>query len=312
MAADFTVGLIVGQRRERAIRALDSLLAQRVVDRMEILVLDIARDDPPALPGSNHPRVRVMKLPGTTYACARVHAVHEAQAPIVGFLEEHAWAFDGWAEAIIEAHGEKWAGVGAEVHIGNPGVKHSQLIGVMNHHPWLAPATRGTRTHLAGHNSAYKRDLLLRYGDRLHDLLRAELALNRALTADGHQLFLETKAKFAHINETGIGSVSRGYFLWNRCYGYSRAKQFHWSLARRLFYAACTPLMPVYFLSHVLPRLRRERPDLYPIALRGAPRLFQAQLASAIGHSAGVLFGLGDAEERFSEYETSEYRQLEP
>lgn len=312
MPVDFTVGLVVGNRRERAIRCLDSLLSQRVVDRMEILVLDIAQDGHQPLPGSNHPQVRIIRMPGSTYAKARLRTVHEGIGPVVGFIEEHAWAFPGWAEATIEAHGEKWAGVGGEVHIGNPSVRHSRLIGVMNHHPWLAPATRGFKNHLPGHNSAYKREILLRYGDRLLDLLRAELALCTALRADGHQLFLETGARFAHINETGVSSPSRGYYLWNRCYGDSRARQFGWSPARRLFYAACTPIMPVYYLAHLLPRLRRERPDLYPIALAGVPRLFLCQLASAVGHTAGVLFGVGDAEERFSDYETSEYRQLEP
>lgn len=312
MPVDFSVGLIIGNRRERAVRCLDSLVSQSAIDRMEVLVYDIARDRHDDLPGSNHPRVRIVRAPGTTYAAARVRAVHEGVGPVIGFMEEHAWAFPGWAEAIMEAHGEKYAGVGAEVHLGNPSVKNSHLIGVMNHHPWMAPATRGLREHLPGHNSAYKRDVLLQYGDRLLDLLRAELALCTALRRDGHQLFLETKARFAHINETGIVSPSRGYFLWNRCYGYSRARQFEWSLARKLFYAACTPVMPFYYLAHLLPRLHRERPDLFPIAMAGIPRLFLAQLAAGVGLSTGALFGIGDAEERFSDYETSEYRELEP
>ena len=312
MPIDFTVGLIVGERRERAVRCLASLFSQSVIDRMEVLLVDIAREQHEPLPGSNHPHVRIIRMPGSTYARARFRVVQEAGGRIVGFIEEHAWAFDGWAEAIVEAHGEAYAGVGAEVHVGNPSVPHSPLIGVMNHHPWLAPAPRGLRTHLPGHNSAYKREILLRYGDGLLDLLRAELALCTRLRADGERLFLENRARFAHINETGIVSPSRGYFLWNRCYGDARARQFAWSPARRMFYAVCTPLMPVYYLARLLPRLRRERPDLYPIAVAGIPRLFLAQSASAIGHTAGVLFGVGDAEARFSDYETSEYRQLEP
>lgn len=312
MSIEFSVGLVVGERRERAIRCLDTLVSQNVVDRMEILLLDIARDRYEPLPGSNHPRVRLLRLPGVTYAQARLRAIHEATGRIVGFLEEHAWAFPGWAEAIIEAHGEAWAGVGAEVHIGNPSVPGSPLVGLMNHYPWLAPATRGFRDHLPGHNSAYKREILLRYGDRLGLLIRAELALCTALRRDGHQLFLETGARFAHINETGITSTFRGYYLWNRCYADSRAREFQWSTARRLFYAACTPLMPVYYLARLLPRLRRERPDLYPSAVAGIPRLFIAQMGSGVGHTAGLLFGAGDAEADFSDYETSEYRQLEP
>lgn len=311
MPVDLSVGLIVGEIRERAVRCLRSLLSQRVADRMEILVYDIGRDAHPPLPDSNHPQVRVVRAPELTFTQARVRIVHDARAPVVGFLEEHAWAYDGWAEAIIEAHGEqKRGGVGAEVHIGNPTVRQSVLIGIMNHNEWLAPTPAGVRGHLPGHNSAYKRDVLLRYGDRLPDLLRAELALCRRLIADGYQLYLEPRARFAHINETEIFGISRGYFLWNRCYGDARAREFHWSPLRKAFYAACTPLMPVYYLAHFLPRLRRTRPDLYRTALAGLPKVFLAQLASGIGHTAGVLFGRGNAERDFSHYELNMEREL--
>lgn len=310
MPVDFTVGLVVGERRDRAARCLSSLVSQNVVDRMEILVLEIAPEPMPPLPDSNHPRVRVIKLPGNMYAQARVHAVEQARGSVVGFIEEHAWAFDGWADAMLAAHQSKWAGVGAEVHIGNPDVADSRIIGIMNHTSWLAPAVAGVQKHLPGHNSAYKREFLLRYGAGLRDLLKAELTLCKKLIADGEQLYLEPKARFAHINETTLRAIARGYFWWNRCYGDSRVRQFHWSPLRKAVYTVGAPLMPFYYLAHFLPRVRKHRPDLYKEALAGITRVFLAQVASAAGHVTGVLFGAGDAEARFTDVEVNEEREM--
>ena len=61
---------------------------------------------------------------------------------------------------------------------------------------------------LPGHNTSFKRDVLLAYGDELPDLLRAEIVLHTRLHRDGHRLLLEPAAKFEHINESTLASAS--------------------------------------------------------------------------------------------------------
>ena len=310
MTPELSVILVVGERRDRAVPALASVLAQDVVDRLEILLLDLAPGDPPPVPGSDHPAVRIVKMPpDTLFSGAKAKAIRMASAPVVVFLEEHCRTHPGWARALIEAHRGPWAGVGAEVHNGNPEVALSRTIQILNYLWWLPPAPRAEFDMLPGHNSSFKRDLLLAYGDELENLLRAEIVLHSRLRHDGHRLLLEPAAKFSHINESSLGSATRGRFLFNRCYAPMRARTFGWSLPRRLFYAAAMPIFPFYTLSRILYYAARRRPERLAWVIAGAPLLLLVQLASAAGHSLGLLFGMGDAEARFSLFEMNEFRR---
>jgi len=312
MQPDLTIILVVGERRDRAVGALASVLAQDVLDRLEILLFDLAPGDPPLLPGSDHPAVRRIEMPpDTLFSAAKARGILEASAPVVVFFEEHCRARAGWAAALIAAHRGPWAAVGAEVHIGNPAVPLSRILSILNYHPWLAPAPRAEHAMLPGHNSSFKRDVLLSYGTGLEDLLRAEIVLHSRLHADGHRMLLEPAAKFEHINEGTLASASRGRFLWNRCYGPMRARAFGWPLARRIVYVLATPLVPFYTLAILTRRLSRLRPDLLRPTLAAAPQILAVQLAAACGQALGLLFGIGDAEARFSLYEMNEYRPLD-
>lgn len=310
MQPELSVILVVGERRDRVVPALASVLAQDVIERLEILLLDLGAGDPLPVPGSDHPAVRRIKLPpDTLFSSAKARAIRMASAPVVVFLEEHCRTHPGWAQALIEAHRGPWAGVGAEVHNGNPEVGLSRTIQVLNYLWWLPPAPRAEFDMLPGHNSSFKRDLLLAYGDELEELLRAEIVLHSRLRRDGHRLLLEPAAKFSHINESSLGSAFRGRFLFNRCYGPARAKAFGWSLGRRLFYAAALPVFPFYTLTRLLQYAVRRRPERLGRVIAGTPLLLAVQLASAAGHSLGLLFGTGDAEARFSRFEMNEYRR---
>ncbi len=313
MPPALSVILVVGERRDRAVRALASVLSQDAVDSLEILLLDLAPGEPAPLPGSDHPVVRTVRMPPETlFSTATAHGVRLAAAPVVVFLEEHCRAWPGWAAALIAAHRGPWAAVGAEVHVGNPSVRLSRILAILNYYPWLTPAPRAEHAMLPGHNSSFKRDLLLAYGPELDDLLRAEIVLHMRLHRDGHRLLLEPAAKFEHVNESTLGSAWRGRFLWNRCYAPLRARTFGWTLARKAFYVLATPAVPLYSLVLLIKRLSRLRPDLLRPALAAAPQILAVQLVAALGQALGLLLGTGDAEARFSLFEMNEYRELDP
>jgi hypothetical protein len=309
---DYSVVLVVGTQRTRAGRALGSLLAQEGIERTEILLFD--RDaTSPDLPGSDHPSVTLHRVPPeTVFSEIRTMAVGRARAPYVGFLEEHCRARPGWFTALLRAHQGPWAAVGGEVHHGNGSYSISRLIGIMNYYPWLAPADSGECEMLPGHNSSFRREILLSYGDELEKLLRADVSLFQQLVADGHRLYLESDAKFEHVNETSLRSIVKGYFFWHRGYGVERARVHNWSLSRRALYVAATPLIPFYFVAKLLMRLRKIRPDLVGEALIGTPKILAAQLASASGQALGLISGPGNSEARFSDYELNEPRKIDP
>jgi len=310
LVPQLTVILAVGRLRDRAIVCLRSLLRQDRVGEIEVLLLDLDADRSPPLPGSDHPAVRIVKMESATpFSSARLRAVHEARAPIVAFLEEHCTVFDGWASAILSAHErERCAAVGGEVHNANPHVPLSRTIELMNYNPWMPEARAGDYSMLPGHNSSFRRDVLLSYGERLETLLRVEVALYTRMFRDGHRLYLEPAAKFSHLNEDRLSSICRGYYLMHRCYGPVRAEVFEWPSARRWLYIVATPLIPVYYLVRLTGVLSRSRPSLLPRMLRGIPAIFISQLASAVGQAVGLLFGMGDAERKFTDYELNHPR----
>jgi hypothetical protein len=226
-----------------------------------------------------------------------------ARAPVVAFLEEHAFVAPGWARSLLAAHRQEWAAVGAEVHNANPRRWLSRYVALMNYHPWLPPAPRAAWPMLPGNNVSFKRDLLLAYGDRLPELLRAEIVLHSRLVKDGHGLLLEPDAKFFHLNDARLGSCARGFFLFHRLYAPARAAEFEWSAARRWLYALATPLVPLYFLLRLFAVLARRRPRLLLTAAAASPCISILQLAAAAGQATGLLFGPGSAEAEFTDYE---------
>ncbi|MGH9361855.1 MAG: glycosyltransferase family 2 protein, partial [Thermoanaerobaculia bacterium] len=132
-----SVVLLVDQQRERGARCLSSVLAQSIVDRLEVLLLDLGGAAAGPLPGSEHPRVCVLRLPPTmSFGALQAEGVLRARAPIVAFLEEHCVALPGWAEALVLAHEGPAAAVGGERHNPTPWRSLAQFIHLLDHGPW--------------------------------------------------------------------------------------------------------------------------------------------------------------------------------
>src|SRR5262245_35892210 len=123
---DLSVILMLDQQRKRGTEALQALLDQSMIDRMEILLLDFS--DAAPLPGSDHPSVCVHRLPhGSGFGAGRAEGVRLARGSIIAFVEEHVRVLPGWAEAVIAAHREPYLAIGGESHVGNPGEGISEI-----------------------------------------------------------------------------------------------------------------------------------------------------------------------------------------
>jgi hypothetical protein len=308
---DLTTVVVVGSLRDRARRGLRTLVAQ-AQPATEILIVDVSPADSAPFPDQPIEGVRLLRLPeGTTFARARAEGVRAARGRIVAFLEEHVLPLDGWTAAVIEAHREAHAGIGGEVANANPGIGCSDIAGLMSYGLFYAPQQPREAPLIVGHNSSYKRDVLLSLGDDLDRLLSCDLVLMMRLRKLGHRLFLDPRIRVAHINETAIRSTCRGYFLHHRTYGPLRAREAGWPWWRRLVYVAATPVIPVYFLVWFRRYLGRHRPDLLPLLDRGVLRVYAAQLAGASGQALGLLIGPGRAEAAFTRFELTEPRMTE-
>src|SRR5437588_133855 len=82
------------------------------------------------------------------------------------------------AQALLAAHRGPWAAVGPVVRNANPSTSVSWADFLIGYGPWCDPAPAGDLDHLPGHNSSYKRAILLDYGSELEGLLEAESVLH--------------------------------------------------------------------------------------------------------------------------------------
>ena len=305
-----SVILVIGGQREREARALQSLLEQSAIDRMEILLYDLGPVDCPPIPGSDHPRVRLTRqTPDGLLAVARADGIRAARAPVICFMEEHCEMQPGTAEVFIRAHEGPWTAVGGDFINGNPDSVHSNQAFRMNYGIYVRPQVRGGPAHFVpGQNSSFKRDVLLRYDDKLEMLLNADLVLQRLMARDGCRFLYEPAARIAHRNENTFRSLATGIFYWNWCFSHVRAKLFRWSAARRIVWILLTPLIPWWRALKVLRYMPRFGLSAFFRFLADLPFFIAASYCAAAGQIVGLLNKLDKGARQFSHFEMNEPR----
>ncbi|HEV8713526.1 MAG TPA: glycosyltransferase [Candidatus Binatia bacterium] len=181
---EMSVVIVTPDRYETIRKTVGYLHAQTVKDRLELVIVapsaeQLAADDP-AL--NDFFRFRVIAV-GEISSIARAHAagIRQASAPVVVLAEDHSFPEAGWAEALIERHRQPWAVVGPVVRNANPDSLMSWADFLLGYGTWLEPAPAGETNYLPGHNSSYKRALLLDYDRELEAMLEAEFVLHKDL-----------------------------------------------------------------------------------------------------------------------------------
>jgi len=274
-------------------RLIGRLHAQTVREELEIVVVA----PPGAIASPDEPRLRdfaALRIIETqnmdSTARARAAGIRAAAADIVVLTEDHSLPEPDWAESLIQAHDGDWAVVGPAVGNGNPRSLLSWANLLIEYSEWLDPAPRGEARHLPGHNSSYKRDVLLSYGDALGRWLEADSVLHWDLRAKGHRLYLEPAARTQHFNFSRLGSSIALRFHAGRLFAGMRRSD--WGPARRLVYAVGSPLIPFVRLYRIVKELLRpDRPcQLIPRLL---PLFLLLLAADAAGELIGYLGGPG-------------------
>lgn len=300
---ELSVVIVAGARRDRAERALKSVLEQRCSKPLEVIVVDLEEAGSPWDLSQHDPRVRWVRLPShLTFGEARAQAVALARGGAVAFLEEHCAALPGWAEGLARAHEEPWACVGAEVHSMNPGTGWSDAIYILGYSQWMPPAAPGSVLSTAAHNSSYKKACLEPLLSRLPELLLVEPLLQGELRKAGHAFYLEPGARFAHENETGLRSIG-AYYWWNRCYGRIRGRVMGWSLLRKVAYTLLSPLAPWVRLGRLARLMVRRRDEAIRGFVANLPRILALHYVATLGMVAGLWVGGPQDDSRFTDLE---------
>lgn len=236
-------------------QTLASLAAQTVVANLELIIVapSKAAIQLPTEAGAFGAVaiVEVGKIISTPVA--RIAGARTARAPLVAFVEDHAIYDPQWAEALIDAHRQGHAVVGGVFGNANPASLVSWANLLTEYGEWMKPAAR-TMHHLPGHNSSYKKEILLAYGSDLEAKFVFESVLHWELLERGYTLFLEPRAKVYHLNYSRIAPTLQLRFYSGAVFAGARSR--HWSIFKRLAFAAGAPLIPLVRFVRTLRNLR--------------------------------------------------------
>ena len=285
-------------------KTMKCLWAQTIRDQLEIVVVAPSTNGLGAeaeLKDFNC--IRFVEVgPMNSSAAARAAGVREATAPVIALAEDHSFPEPQWAETLIEAHRGPWAAVGPAMANANPQSALSWANLAIEYGQWLDPVPRGPVDHLPGHNSSYKRDVLLAYGSQLEAMLDAESVLHWNLRAKGHQLYLESSARTFHVNYSLVLPTIPLRFFGGRLFAASRSRG--WPTLRRFIYAVASPLIPFVRMRRILRDLHRAG----QLQLRSLPLLAIALTSDAVGEMIGYLSGSGNAMARLTAMEFHRHR----
>jgi Glycosyl transferase family 2 len=302
--------VIVGDRFETIRKTVRHLRTQNVSDLIELVIVTqsstgLALDEREL---ADFGAVRVVEVE-SILALARALAagIRCASGPIIAIAESHSYPGPGWAEALIKRHKQPFAAVAPVITNANPKSIISWANLFLDYGRCVEPRQTGIVEFLPGHNTSYKREILLQYDSQLDDMMVSEILLHWDMRAKGYQLFIDGAVKTYHLNISRLLSWLPERFYTGRRFAATRSAD--WSGVTRLIYAGGSPLIPVVRLSRVLVDIRKSTrgQDLLPRIL---PPLVVGLLASALGEMIGYAIGAGGASKQLAKMEIDKVRYV--
>jgi hypothetical protein len=270
---------------------LEALVKQTGDIRLEVLVADRIGETVRAAVRAKFPDVRLLEAPAdTTIPVLRALAFREAQAEIVGVIEDHVIVPPDWAEKMLAAHREGVQVVGGSVD----NAARERLVDwaafLCEYSHCLAPPV-GPANWLTGNNVTYRRILLERFQDVISEG-RWEDHLHSTMRRAGVRLDSRPDIKVGHKKHYTVREYLYQRYLYARSYAgmkiekAGKIKKFVYGLAA----LALPPLLFYRIVSRVV-KAHRHRWEL----VRSLPLILLFVTSWAVGEFVGYLRGGGNA-----------------
>jgi GT2 family glycosyltransferase len=305
---EMSVVLVTPDCHKTIRKTLGHLKAQTARDRLEIVIVAPSKSQLrlEAADLRDFCRFRVVEVGEIkSIGAANAAGVRHATAPVVALAEDHSFPDRNWAEVLIDAHRENWAAVGPAVRNANPGSTISWADFLIAYGPWMERVSAGAVQHLPGHNSSYKRSVLLEYGAALETMLEAESVLHWDLNNKGYRLYLEPRARISHMNFGVLSSWLAAQFHSARMFAAIRSRG--WSAVQRLLYTGAAPLIPAIRFRRILKQAQQHSHRLQP---RVFPALILGLTVSALGEMTGYALGAGQSRKSLTHLEFHRIRHI--
>ncbi len=302
-APDLSVIIITPDRYDTIRKTVGYIQKQTVRNRIELIIIGPAEAAvvPDDSVGSSLYDCRVVEIPSIdSLGTAKAVGIRAARAPVIALIEEHVYPDSGWAEALIKAHRQPWAAVGPAVRNAKPDNLVSWADFIITYGQWMEPLDGGAVTILPGHNSSYKRDILITYGDSLGAMLEVEAMLHADLLQRDYEICTEPSAVIYHLGFSRLLPSLPVQFHIGRLFAADRAKD--WPLLKRLLYTGGAPLIPLVRLFRLASQLIRAG-DRRTVPFAALPLAIPGLSFSALGELTGYMLGSGDSNSKMIRHE---------
>lgn len=274
-------------------RSITSFLNQTVRDRIEIVLVGTSREEiaPDCDLLDQFHSYRIVEL-GEVHSTGQGLAagVFDATAPLVTYLEEHSFMPTDYAETVVrEMDEKKLNALGYGMTPANPGTVAWAHI-FLQFATAVAPVASGVVDRLGGHHAAYRRDMLVSYGDLLPHLMGNEAVLHEDLRHRGIPMVINGDIVVEHAQISDLWHLMRHEFLSQRAFADARMNVLEWPMWKRLVYTGGSPLIPFLRLGRAAWHIGRSGrwTDVGPL---GFLTMFAAGISGAAGEATGYLFG---------------------
>ncbi len=160
----------------------------------------------------------------------------------------------------------------------------------------------------AGHNSSYRRDVLMQYSADLEYRLASERVLHMELSAKGFQIYLAPEARTYHLNLAKLKSYLEHSFLGGRVFGSFRSQT--WHLTHKIVYILGAPLIPVVRLKRIFTQLNTPQKRVKSLFWSSLPLIVAGLVCHACGEVIGYAFGAGNSQLLYTSFELNRRQHL--
>jgi hypothetical protein len=157
----------------------------------------------------------------------------------------------------------------------------------------------GPISGVPGHNSSYKKDILLSFGEKLNVLMQAESVLHRKLKEKGYEFAVETSTCTSHLNFISWSSWIPARYYAGKQFAGTWAHSWPW--IRRLAYTLASPGIPFLRVWRTQQFVTKQHNLL--LSSRILLIVFIGFIVEAFGNMLGFLAGIGDASYKIGQYE---------
>lgn len=305
MNTALTVVLVVGNYRNRAQRALRSILEQDMAGQILVLLYDRADKPGRDFPELNHPNVKYEAVDkNITLGELQKRGILAATSEIVGLVEEHVAVPPNWARESLRLHAKGYAGVTGVFVSGNEQHRISRLSFLITYGSYILPQASGETNHIPADNSTLVRSRVFRYQDDLALLLDTDTLLIRHMVADGEKFYASADIQIRHWSEASFLDACIALFYWSQMYIWTCVVLEKWSTTRRITRFLTSPLVAFVRSGKSYVQARRNGADMKQFFV-DLPAIFIMHMASGVGIAAGLLLGYRNSRLQFTECETN-------